>query len=171
MFRPATFGLIPTPEMVQIHQNLTSPPSPSRWLVSSKGELEVLTLTITGSGLQLSLRGHAVEIPPVLLESSARWLALDPSGYPIALGTPEIAWHKREIPRGVLGEVSKIREELYELEDALEQDAKVMVLVEAADIVGAVGAFAKKAFNFSLEDLVKMAEITARARSANEQSQ
>ena len=35
-------------------------------------------------------------------------------------------WHKREIVKGVLGELSKIREELEEAEDAEEQKQILM---------------------------------------------
>lgn len=42
-------------------------------------------------------------------------------------------FHKREITKGVLGELSKVREELEEAEDALEQGQELMLLIELSD--------------------------------------
>lgn len=71
-------------------------------------------------------------------------------------------YHLRDIKKGILGEPSKIREELEELEDALEQDVKIMALVELSDIYGAVEAVALK-LGVTMEDLAKMSEVTKRA--------
>lgn len=53
-------------------------------------------------------------------------------------------YHEREIPRGTLGEVSKIDEELAEYKDACEQGAKILVICELADLFGAIRAWAIK---------------------------
>jgi hypothetical protein len=53
-----------------------------------------------------------------------------------------MAYHKRQITKGTLGETSKIREELEELEDSLEQNNKIMALVELSDLYGALKAVA-----------------------------
>jgi hypothetical protein len=47
-----------------------------------------------------------------------------------------MCYHIRKIERGVLGEVSKVREELEELEDSLEQGVKIMALTEMSDLYG-----------------------------------
>ena len=73
-----------------------------------------------------------------------------------------MGYHIKQIKKGVLGEVSKIREELEELEDALEQDCKIMAVVEMSDLYGALKALAEK-YGYSIYDLAKMSEITARA--------
>lgn len=73
-------------------------------------------------------------------------------------------YHIRSIPRGELGELSKISEELEEAIDAQEQGAKVMVLVELSDMVGAIQAYLEKHHpGTGLEDLQAMARITRRA--------
>jgi hypothetical protein len=53
-------------------------------------------------------------------------------------------YHLRPIPKGVLGEPSKIREELDEYEEAIEQEVTIMALVELADLYGAMEALLEK---------------------------
>ncbi len=73
-------------------------------------------------------------------------------------------YHLSEIPKGVLGEISKIKEELDELKDALDQECKIMALVELSDLYGAIEFFLKSKFpNISMDDLKKMNTITQRA--------
>ena len=73
-------------------------------------------------------------------------------------------YHMREIKKGTLGELSKIREELEEAEDAEEQGVDLMVLVELADMVGAIEAYLeKKCPHIDLDCLVSMAAVTRRA--------
>ena len=73
-------------------------------------------------------------------------------------------YHLREIKKGVLGETSKIREELEELEDAEEQGVAVMALVELSDLVGAIQAKLDKDWpGKSINDLMNMAIVTKRA--------
>jgi phosphoribosyl-ATP pyrophosphohydrolase len=85
------------------------------------------------------------------------------------LGKPA-GYHFRNIEKGQIGDVSKIREECYELLDAAEQGAKVMVLNELADLYGAMEAFLEKEFDgkMNMEDIKKMAEITKRAFESGE---
>lgn len=71
-------------------------------------------------------------------------------------------YHLREIPRGVLGETSKIREELEELEDAEAQGVRLMAMVEMADLYGALQARAAK-YGLTMHDLATMDVVTARA--------
>lgn len=73
-----------------------------------------------------------------------------------------MGYHIKEIARGKFGEFSKIREEFLEAEDALEQDNKVMLLVELADLIGAIEEYCSK-YNIKLDDLIRMKEATKRA--------
>lgn len=172
MYRPAIFGPFPTRDEIFAHRSMGAPTHLSRWLAKHGQEVEVLRLGVVGDSVYLiSADGAAIPLPQSS-RSAGQWLALHPETFfPTAIGEPSVTWHKRDIPKGVLGEVSKIHEELAELEDALEQDVRVMAQVEAADIVGAVGAFTQKHFGTSLLDLVKMSEVTARARGAHEHDQ
>ena len=75
-----------------------------------------------------------------------------------------LGYHTRRIAKGKLGEISKIREELEELEDADLQGARVLVLCELADLVGAVSHYVEKHFpTVNLGDLIKMVQLTERA--------
>lgn len=73
-------------------------------------------------------------------------------------------YHARTIKKGILGDISKIQEELDELNDAHEQDVKIMAILEAADLYGAIRSYlAKYHPGISMEDLEKMCEVTERA--------
>jgi hypothetical protein len=81
-------------------------------------------------------------------------------------GTPleNPGYHLVAIPRGVLGELSKIREELDELEDAMAQGSLIMASVELSDMVGAIQAFmARHLPGTKIEDLLTFSAITKRA--------
>jgi len=71
-----------------------------------------------------------------------------------------MGYHKVNIEKGILGEYSKIIEEIDELEDAKSQDAKVLIICELCDLIGAIEAYTEKQFNLSLADLIKMKEMT-----------
>lgn len=76
----------------------------------------------------------------------------------------EPGYHVNDIPRGEVGEISKIVEEALEAADAEEQNADIMILVELSDLIGAVKAYlAQHHSSVTLEDLEIMADITARA--------
>lgn len=80
-----------------------------------------------------------------------------------------MAYHKTRIPKGVIGEHSKITEECLEFMDAVNQDNQVLVLCELADLVGAVQAFlAKHHPTITLSDLETMAEATKSAFESGE---
>lgn len=73
-------------------------------------------------------------------------------------------YHVSKIARGELGEISKIREELEEMEDAARQGMRIMEMIEASDLVGAMGAYLTRHHpGIRLDDLVKMSEVTQRA--------
>jgi hypothetical protein len=73
-------------------------------------------------------------------------------------------YHLRDIPKGTIGESSKILEEVLELQDAEEQNATMMALVELSDVVGAIELYlANRHPSITFEDLVLMSRITQRA--------
>jgi phosphoribosyl-ATP pyrophosphohydrolase len=73
-----------------------------------------------------------------------------------------MGYHKRFIKKGVIGEISKIREELEELEDASEQEVKIMIACELSDLFGAIEAFAETQ-GLTMADLEKMSNLTRSA--------
>ncbi len=71
-------------------------------------------------------------------------------------------YHIKPIKKGVLGELSKIQEELDELVDAEAQGNKIMAMVELSDLYGALELVAQS-YNVSMDDLKVMSEATKRA--------
>lgn len=71
-------------------------------------------------------------------------------------------YHINEIPKGELGKISKIHEELDELRDAEQQGVRIMMGVEMSDIYGALEEYALK-HGFTMEDLKAMSDVTKRA--------
>jgi hypothetical protein len=77
---------------------------------------------------------------------------------------PKPGYHLTEIPKGIIGESSKILEEVQELQDAERQGIKVMQLCELSDIFGALEAYMEKNFpRLTVRDLQKMSNATRRA--------
>ena len=75
-----------------------------------------------------------------------------------------MGYHIAHIDKGMIGELSKIQEELDEAEDAEKQGCKLMVLLELSDMLGAIEAYLEKHHpDFRLMDLKKMSDITRRA--------
>lgn len=72
-------------------------------------------------------------------------------------------YHSKKIERGKFGEFSKIKEEFLEAEDAIEQNNKIMTLVEMSDLLGAIEGYCESNFNISLEDLIRMKNATKSA--------
>lgn len=73
-------------------------------------------------------------------------------------------YHVTDIPKGVLGEPSKVVEEAAELADAHQQGVGIMALVEAADLYGALRAYlAQHHPGKTMADLEAMADVTERA--------
>lgn len=73
-------------------------------------------------------------------------------------------YHIAEIPRGECGDVSKIMEEVMELQDAINQNVRVMQLVELSDIVQAIILNLRKHHpGYTIHDLIAMAAVTERA--------
>lgn len=98
---------------------------------------------------------------------------------------PQKGYHLADIPKGKIGEWSKVEEEWAEFSDAKYQNSRILQLVELADTYGAVHAWIKatdgtysdirfqgvmamleievKLLGYTLEDLRKFSEITERA--------
>lgn len=75
-------------------------------------------------------------------------------------------YHLRDIPKGKLGEFSKIVEEYTELLDAHEQDSKVLEICELTDLIGAIKHYVQSKFNLELEDLIYFSNQTEQAFKA-----
>ena len=73
-----------------------------------------------------------------------------------------MGYHKRKIEKGVLGESSKIREELEELQDAEQQGVKILIYCELADLYGALRECAAR-HGMSMRHLEQMADLTESA--------
>ena len=73
-----------------------------------------------------------------------------------------MGYHKKFVPKGKLGEISKISEEYYEFEDAVDQNCKVLVICELCDLIGAIEAYVG-GFNLTLSDLIDMKNLTKSA--------
>lgn len=73
-----------------------------------------------------------------------------------------MGYHKRKIPKGILGTSSKIREEVDELQDAEEQNNRILAICELADLYGALRACAN-AYGMAMKDLEVMANATESA--------
>lgn len=77
---------------------------------------------------------------------------------------PKNGYHNESIPKGSPGEISKIYEELLELQDAKKQGVLIMELVELSDLYGAIKLYLKKYHpNVSMKDLEDMANLTESA--------
>lgn len=75
-----------------------------------------------------------------------------------------MSYHLNTIQKGEIGEVSKIQEELDELKDAIEQNCKLMALIELADLYGSIECYLESKFpNTTMNDLKIMSNITKRA--------
>jgi hypothetical protein len=71
-------------------------------------------------------------------------------------------YHSIEIEKGLLGDSSKIQEELDELKDAEKQGVKILIHCELADLYGALAACADW-YGFTMDDLKAMSVLTAAA--------
>ena len=76
-----------------------------------------------------------------------------------------MSYHLKEIPKGVLGEFSKLIEEFEECKDSFEQGNKIMLLVELSDFLGAMEHYLKKNYGetITIADLLEMTKATNRA--------
>ena len=75
-----------------------------------------------------------------------------------------VGYHVSVIEKGILGEVSKIIEEIEEFKDALKQGVSVMAILELADLLCAVELYLEKHHpTITIEDLIRMKDVTRRA--------
>lgn len=73
----------------------------------------------------------------------------------------DMGFHKRNIPKGEYGKLSKVREELEEAEDAEEQGINLLLLFELSDMIGAIGGVAES-LGWDLDDLVAFAKLRSK---------
>lgn len=82
-----------------------------------------------------------------------------------------MGYHLRHIKKGIYGNSSKIVEEVEEFLDAEDQRCKVMELNELSDLIGAIRGYLEKSHpGITLDDLVKMADLTKSAFEDGERS-
>lgn len=74
-----------------------------------------------------------------------------------------MGYHVTNIEKGKYGEISKIREEYQEFEDAVFQNNPVLELCELCDLIGAIEGYTKNKYNISLGALIKMKVSTQNA--------
>lgn len=75
-----------------------------------------------------------------------------------------MGYHKKNIPKGIIGTSSKIKEELDELIDAEEQECKIMILCELSDLVGSIECYLEHNHpDITLLDLIKLSNLTKSA--------
>ncbi len=73
-----------------------------------------------------------------------------------------MGYHNRKITKGILGTISKVKEEIEEFEDAQEQKNKILQIVELSDIYGALEKLAEQ-YYLTMDDLKKMSDKTKSA--------
>lgn len=73
-----------------------------------------------------------------------------------------MGYHIAKIKKGILGDISKVQEELDEFVDAKNQNCKIMEMLELSDLYGALEAVAK-GYGLTMQDLKSMSDITKRA--------
>lgn len=82
-----------------------------------------------------------------------------------SVGKKGPGYHIRKIEKGVLGEWSKVEEELIELQDAQEQGVRIMAEVELSDAYGSAQRLLEKHFpEFTMDDVAALAADNADER-------
>ena len=71
----------------------------------------------------------------------------------------KMGYHEREIKKGILGDSSKIIEEVDEYMEALEQNNPILAMWELSDIYGALEALACK-HGLTMDDLKRNSDKT-----------
>lgn len=74
-----------------------------------------------------------------------------------------MGYHKNKIPKGKLGDASKIREEYLEWKDANEQGDPILELCELSDLVGAIKHYCIDKHNISLMEVIQFNNKTEQA--------
>lgn len=73
-----------------------------------------------------------------------------------------MGYHTEEIPKGKIGEFSKIEEEFLEAKDALKQKDPLLMLCELADMYGAIEEYIKR-WNLDMDTLKSFSDKTKSA--------
>jgi hypothetical protein len=73
-----------------------------------------------------------------------------------------MGYHTKEIPKGELGQFSKIKEEFLEFEDAVNQGDLILQFCELSDMIGAIESYIAPR-GLDLEDLKKFSDKTKAA--------
>ena len=73
-----------------------------------------------------------------------------------------MGYHTKEIPKGELGQFSKIKEEFLEFEDAVNQGDLILKFCELSYMIGAIEAYIAPR-GLDLEDLKKFSDKTKEA--------
>lgn len=100
-----------------------------------------------------------------LIKSMLPPQSIDPVAYTDLLPIKKKpGYHVVKIPKGKIGEPSKIIEEAFEIQDAHNQGVKVMTQVEMSDLYGALDRFREKYHpELTMDDLSAMYKVTRRA--------
>lgn len=92
-----------------------------------------------------------------VIEECLKWQGMPPS-------VGKAGYHIADIPKGELGEPSKIVEEALELRDAHNQGSSIMSAVELSDLHGAITAYKNRYHpHLTFYEIEKMCQITERA--------
>lgn len=81
-----------------------------------------------------------------------------------------MSYHKIKIPKGTIGEFSKIEEEFLELKDGFDQKDKILQSCELSDLIGAIELYSEKHLNRSLNDIIKFKNKTRKAFESGSRS-
>jgi hypothetical protein len=75
-----------------------------------------------------------------------------------------MGYHIKKINKGRVGEASKIVEEVEEFQDSLDQNCKIMALLELSDVYGAMETYLERHHpGTTMDDIKCMSAITRRA--------
>lgn len=74
-----------------------------------------------------------------------------------------LGYHLKTIDRGKYGEFSKVQEEWEELKDSIEQNNKILELIEICDLVGAIEAYCENHHHATLKQIIDFSNVTKRA--------
>lgn len=79
--------------------------------------------------------------------------------------TKKSPYHNVRVTNGTYGELSKIQEELDEAVDAEIRGLDLLVLIELADVIGAVAGVAEEQYGFDLDQLIAFSEMVREVKS------
>jgi len=88
----------------------------------------------------------------------------EPKSSNIGVSIVQSPYHLVPIRKGILGEISKIQEELDELKDAENQNNKILIHIELADLYGAL-EFYCESHDLTMDDLKNFSDLTKKVKS------